>query len=102
MAITLTGSEQSLGIFNPPAKPVVCQIDFSPLQSGDVVTVRCYTKIVSGATKKVLYSQSFVGPADSFTWQSAVVENDYYVEFTAFQPSGTGRTVDYFVQEVVV
>jgi hypothetical protein len=103
MAITLTASEQSLGIFNPPTKPVICQVDFSPLAAGDVCTIRCYVKTNgSGNTKKILYSQSFSGPQDAFTWQSVPVENDYYIEFMALQTTGSGKTVDYFVQEVTV
>jgi hypothetical protein len=94
--VTLTGAvEYAFGTVTT-GKTVVLETDMNAMVAGDVIEIRCYTRVgMLSATDRLLFKQQFTDAQGQPNFQSIPVCAPYSVIFRAIQPTGTGRAIPF-------
>lgn len=94
-----TGAEDT--VYSPTApRDYVFVVDLNALTVGDTVRLRCYRKVLSGGTERVVYEEVFSGSQATPIAISEPMPGPYGGHFTIEQVAGTLRSFPWSVESV--
>lgn len=84
------------------ANPGVFQlfVELNNLAAGDIFQVRCYERISSGGTARVVYQDNYTGPMDAPMLATPTLILLHGWEFSLAKVSGTDRSIAWSIRKV--
>lgn len=96
--LTADGSEQTLATIALP-RVLVCAIDLTNMQVGDVIVVKAYRKITSGGSHRLLW-QEYLSNVDATCLLSAAMPSPHSAYFSLQQVAGTNRQYAWSIESI--
>lgn len=96
--LTADGSEQTLATVAAP-RTLVCVVDATNMQVGDVIVLRAYRKVTPGGTQRKIWEEYF-GPPSQTGLISAALPSPHSAYFTLQQVGGTNRQYDWSIESL--
>jgi hypothetical protein len=75
-------------------------LDLSTLAAGDIFQVRCYERISSGGTSRVVWIDNVAGPLDSPMYATPTLILLHGWEFSLTKIAGTDRSIAWSIRRV--
>lgn len=97
--LAATGAEDTLDTITDPGNYVL-KVDANAMQTGDAITIRIYTRVLSGGTDRVEIEETFVGAQSDPILTSIPVESPHQLQATIEQIAGTNRSYPWSIDEV--
>lgn len=91
---TTLGAQTDDGIYQ-------CFLDLNLLAAGDVFEFRCYEKVGSASTQRLVYSARFAGAQGAPNWVSPCLVLLHGWTMSLNKIAGTDRTIDWSIRKVV-
>ena len=78
----------------------VLTVDLNVLVAGDVLVVRCYDKVTSGSTSRLIYTAVYEGVQADPIMVTKPFSAPHEAKFSIEQTDGTGRTFDWSIRQL--
>ena len=75
-------------------------IDLSALAAGDVYEFRCYEKVISGGTQRLVFTAAFAGVQAMPIWTCPTLVLMHGWDMTLIKISGTDRSITWSIRKV--
>jgi hypothetical protein len=75
-------------------------IDFNAVAAGDVFEFKCYEKVLSSSTQRLVYSARIAGAQSQPNWVSPTLVLMNGWDMTLIKISGTDRSIDWSIRKV--
>jgi hypothetical protein len=97
--LAATGGEDTLATV-AVAGNYVLKVDASAMQAGDAITLRIYTRVLSGGTDRVEIRETFIGAQNNPIITSIPIDAPHRIQATLHQIAGTLRSFPWSLDEV--